>query len=66
MGAVSVFKVEKKSQDLQLSSEIHASCRRTLQKKHLRLVVVVPDFKNAHSAHWFPSRKEDCNKYKNF
>ena len=32
----------------------------------LRLVVVVPDFRNAHSAHWFPSRKEACNKYKNF
>ena len=39
---------------------------RTLQKKHLRLVVVVPDFRNAHSAHWFPSREEDYNKYKNF
>ena len=27
------------------------------KKKHLRLVVIVPDCKNAHSAHWFPSRK---------
>ena len=60
-----VMSVKKKSQDLRLSSKIHASCRRTLQKKHLRLVMVVPNFKNAHSAHWFPSRTQDFNKYKN-
>ena len=41
-----VMSVEKKSQDLRLSSEIHASCGRTLQKKHLRFVAVVLDFKN--------------------
>ena len=61
-----VMLFEKKSEDLRLSSEIHASHRRTLSEKHLRLVIVVPDFKSAHSAHWLPSRKEDCNKYKNF